>query len=64
MSATGEIEAENCRMTIQITGGTFGFKEVVQDLLDAYSQSVPYDLICVEQATVADGNVRIAGYGR
>ena len=51
-------------MTIQIVKGTVGFTQVVQDLLDASSQLIPYDAICVEQATVADGEIRLSGYGR
>ena len=53
-----------CRMSIQIVRGTIGFTQVVQELLDEHAQLVPYDAICVEAATVGDGEIEIKGYGR
>jgi hypothetical protein len=64
LRAVGTVKAENCRMSIQIVRGTIGFTQVVQELLDENAQLVPYDLICVEEATIGDGEIEIKGYGR
>jgi hypothetical protein len=64
LNATGVVQVSDCRMSIQIVRGTIGFTQVVQDLLDQNAQLVPYDLICVEEATIGEGKVEISGYGR
>lgn len=64
LKAIGAVKAENCRMSIQIVRGTIGFTQVVQELLDENAQLVPYDVICVEEATIGDGEIEIKGYGR
>jgi hypothetical protein len=64
LNATGVVRVGNCRMSIRIVRGTVGFTQVVQNLLDTNAQLVPYDAICVEQATIGDGEIAIRGYGR
>ena len=64
LNAVGVVDVNDCRMSIRIVRGTIGFAQVVQNLLDANAQLVPYDVICVEQATVGDGTIAISGYGR
>jgi hypothetical protein len=64
LSATGVAVVEDCRMRIQVTRGTVGFKQKVQELLDANAESVPYDAICIDEVEIADGEIRIGGYGR
>jgi hypothetical protein len=64
LNAIGVVDVDDCRMSIRIVRGTIGFVQAVQSLLDANAQLVPYDVICVEQATVGDGTIAISGYGR
>lgn len=62
--AAGVVGAEDCRLTVNVVRGTFGFRGIVQAQLDEEMQRVPYDRVCVEQVTVGDGVISISGYGR
>jgi hypothetical protein len=64
LSATGTARAEGCRPSFEITKGTVGFRKVVQDLIDAQLETLPYDAVCIERLTVDDGRATIAGYMR
>jgi len=62
LSATGVVEIEDCRASIRVTRATMGFTQIVQELLDENMQLMPYDLICVEQVEIDDGQMTIAGH--
>ena len=64
LNAVGVVDVDDCRVSIQIVRGTIGFTQVVQALLDANTQLIPYDAICIEQAEVTDGQIEIEGHGR
>ena len=64
LTATGTVDVQDCRMSITIVKGTIGFTQVVQTLLDEGLLLVPYDKVCVEQATVGNGEIAVSGYGR
>jgi hypothetical protein len=64
LSATGVVETKDCRASIRVTRATMGFTQIVQELLDENMQLVPYDLICVEQVEIDDGQMTIAGHAR
>jgi hypothetical protein len=64
MTATGVVDVQDCHMVITIVKGTIGFAQVVQTLLDEGLLLVPYDKVCIEQATVGDGVIAMSGYGR
>jgi hypothetical protein len=64
MSATLEAWSEACQIEIRVVKGTFGFTQVVEDLIATYFDVIRYDTVCVDQLVVDDGEVAIAGYGR
>jgi hypothetical protein len=64
LKATGVAQVEDCRVTLQITGGTPGFTRVVQDMLNTQMALIPYDVVCVDQVTIDNGQMALAGHGR
>jgi len=60
----GELSVQDCRATMDIVRGTPGFTQVVQTLLDQYVVLLPYDRVCVEEATVGEGVLTVSGYGK
>jgi hypothetical protein len=64
MSATLSARAQDCRLALQVTTGTFGFTGVVQGLIETQLDTIRYDEVCVEQVDVDNGNLTIAGTGR
>ena len=64
LTAVGELSVQDCRATMAIVRGTPGFTQVVQTLLDQYAVLLPYDRVCVEEATVGDGVLTVSGYGK
>jgi hypothetical protein len=64
MSATLTARAEDCRLVLQVVGGTFGFTGVVQELIETQFDTIPYDTVCVEEVDVDDGEAYVAGKGR
>jgi len=64
LTAVGELSVQNCQATMAIVRGTPGFTQVVQTLLDQYAVLLPYDRVCVEEATAGDGVLTVSGYGK
>jgi hypothetical protein len=63
LNATGVVQVQDCRASVRIVRGTIGFTQVIQNLIDQNAGLVP-DAICVEEATVAHGEIAISGHGR
>jgi hypothetical protein len=64
VNAAMEVEAEGCRLNLRVTKAPLGTARILQDLIDTQTAIVPYDAVCVEQATVGEGQIEISGYGR
>ena len=64
MSAAIEAQAQQCRITLRVLRGTFGFKGIVQELIASQLDVIRYDDVCVEQVTIGNGEAYIAGQGR
>ncbi len=64
MTAAGVVEVDDCQASIRIVRGTVGFAQAVQTLLDEYTQLAPYDVVCIEEATLGEGTITISGRGR
>ena len=62
--ASGAVQVDNCQLDIEITEGTLGAADVVQLLIDQLLPKLPYEKICFDQATIDDGQLVLAGYGR
>jgi len=64
MTATGVANVRDCQARLQITHGTPGFTDLVQDMIDTQMALVPNDVVCVEQIEIDDGELTIIGYGK
>ena len=63
VSVIVELEARDCKPVVRVVGGTAGFADVVQDMIDAEMGKLPYDVACIEQIAIDDGEMTISGYG-
>jgi len=64
LTATAELSVQDCQATMEIVGGTPGFVQVVQTLLDQYAELLSSDRVCIEETTVEDGVLTVSGYGK
>jgi hypothetical protein len=64
VSATLEVEAEACQLRLRVTKAPLGTAQMLQDVIDTQTAAIPYEAICVERATVGEGQIEVSGYGR
>jgi hypothetical protein len=64
ISATMEVKAEGCRLSLRVIKAPLGTAQVLQDVIDTQMAVIPYDAICFERAAVSQGQIEISGYGR
>jgi hypothetical protein len=64
LRATGIVEVSNCRISLRVLSGTFGFAQLVQGLIDENEALMPYDRICIGDAQVSEGQITIRGHRR
>jgi hypothetical protein len=64
LRATLTLDAADCRASVRVVGGTPGFTEIVEGLIEQYTDVVPYDEICVESVRVTEQAITVEGYRR
>jgi hypothetical protein len=64
VTVKGTIEAQDCQIDVEITGGTPGVGGAMQVLIDTLLNYFPQDKLCFERAELADGELIVSGYGR
>ncbi|MBN1642546.1 MAG: hypothetical protein JXA09_15030 [Anaerolineae bacterium] len=64
LRASVALDAADCRASIRVVGGTPGFTQVVQQMIDQYMATAPHDQYCIERAAVTRDAVIVEGYRR
>jgi hypothetical protein len=63
ITVKGSITAQDCELKVDIEGGRVG-SGLMEVLIHTLLKNFPYERICIEEAELSDGELRVRGYGR